>query len=727
MITIYFIDEFYSSNNGLATYNNAISNGISSPDIQFINVYINSNIPSGVKKTFINGTYQLYFPVFPDEKTENFQIYKCLEADMKGKQQVIVHFNWIGHLPVAWFLKKNTKCLTLLTSHCILWRDFVTDNFDEFYRMDIAFKNNEVLKKIDPKIAKEKILYESIDHFITVTDQAKKSLNFFFEVSSEKVTTIRNGLNVDIEIKNRLGRKKTLRLKYGISSLDKVLLYVGKVEKRKGIIDLIKGFEKLLDTSSPNENLKLIIIGDGDHSQAIRACKKYWSKIIFTGPLDKDKIYDFYSLADVGVVPSYIEQCSYSTIEMMMFSVPIIVSNIDGLSEMVKKDSGLKTPINFVENKGASLDIDVLCKNISNFLYNNVLAKKMAINAERNAQKMFSLKKMVDSHVELYKKMYDDKNKQIINTPQKNELIFIQKRVKPKVSIILPCYNGEKYLQECLKSIYNQSFQNFELLFINDGSNDKSKEIVNNFKDSRLVYMENQKNIGITASLNKAITKAKGKYIARIDTDDIMAEERLKLQVSFLDKHYNYGLIGSSYELIDQYGMVLNRIDLPKFDKELKLEMLFKNQIMHPGVIMRTDLALKFNYSDEFKYCEDYNLWTKISKVSKIANLPEYLLSYRIHNDNISIVNNEIMKKNTLLLISRELSSLNIPHTSQDLMIHSAFIFGDANRIFNDDYKKRLLRNWIDRILQSKKILEYYNQDLIDKYKDKISVFSNYR
>lgn len=717
MITVYFIDEYHSKNNGLETYNNVISNGISSKNIQFINVYVNSNVSKGVYKKFKNGTYQLYIPVLP-RKSSNFEVYKCLESDMMGKQDVIVHFNWISHLPIAWFFKKYTHHITLFTSHCISWRDFVTDDFDQFYRMDAKFQSNEKFDELLPSIAKEKILYESIDHFIVLTNVAKKSL-IFLEVSVRKISIIRNGTNLDEEIENRLGKKENLRIKYGLSPLDRVLLYVGKVTKRKGIIDLIEAFEKLLD-ANPFDNIKLIVIGDGEHSQAIKTSKKYWSQIIYTGPLNKDQIYDFYTLADIGIVPSYIEQCSYTAIEMMMFSLPLIVSNIDGLSEMVKNDSGLKTPINFVMSKGASLDIDILCNNISNFLYDKDLRTKMATKAKKDAQNMFSRQKMVNSHMELYKKMCHGKQKHITNLTGRNNLIFGHKSNVPKVSVVVLCHKNQNYLNECLESIFGQTYQDFELILMNDKSYNKGKEIVNNFSDSRLVYVENVKKLDATDSLNKAIIKAKGKYITIIDSDDMMAPKRLELQVSFLDKHAGCGLVGCSYELIDEYGMVFNRIDLPRCSKELKLDILFKNQLIHSSVTMRTELALRFNYSNEFTYCEDYDLWTKISKVSKVACLPEHLISHRIHSDNTLLINYETMKKNRLLLISRELSSLNIPHTSQDLMIHSAIIFGNTDRIFNNKYGKMMFRNWIDRILYSKVIMEHYNQEFVDKYRSKI-------
>lgn len=718
MKTIYFIDDYCdSSHNGLATYHEAISIGMSSiPDVRLVNVWVNSTKYLRVQKEFKKRGYQLHIPMFADQKTKYFQIYKCLEADIGEKQQVIIHFNWIHHLAIAWFIKRYTKCITVFTSHCIMWRDFVTDDFDEFYRMDTAFQNCQPLKKPHPKVFREKILYESVDHFITVTTKAKKSLEFFYDIPSEKITTIRNGLDVKVEVEKRLGKEEALRVRYGIGSTDKVILYVGRLSKRKGVIDLTVGFESFLE-KYPTENIKLILIGDGDYGQILKACRKYWSQIILTGPLNKDEIYNFYTLANIGIIPSYIEQCSYTAIEMMMFSLPVIVSDIDGLAEMVQSDSGLKIPVRFNKEKDTFLDLEKLHQSIFYLLNNKHEAVKMAGNASQNALKLFSSDGMIKKTIGLYRKEFDGV-KNIDFQKHSVKPVYIKKVIKPKVSVVLPCYNGEKYLHECLESILCQSFQDFELLFIDDGSSDKSKEIARSFGDSRLIYLENPENKGITNSLNKGISNAKGKYIARIDADDLMAEDRLAIQFSFLENHQDYGLVSSSFEVIDQFGMVINRVDQIADSQILKLGMIFQNLIMHPGVMLKTELASRFFYDDEFKFCEDYNLWTKISKVSKIANIPEYLLSYRLHDNNLSLVNNQEMKNNTTAIISRELSNLNIFHTKKDLDMHSSYIFGNINKNFDNDIRKHILQEWIDRILNSLFIRKQFNDSIINNFRE---------
>jgi glycosyltransferase involved in cell wall biosynthesis len=202
----------------------------------------------------------------------------------------------------------------------------------------------------------------------------------------------------------------------------------------------------------------------------------------------------------------------------------------------------------------------------------------------------------------------------------------------PKVSVILPVYNGEKFLDESINSVLNQTFKDFELIIVNDCSTDNSLKIIKRYmkKDKRIILINNPKNLGLQKSLNKGLKISKEKYIARMDADDISLPNRLQLQVNYLEKNRDIFLIGSSAIVIDEDG---KRIGVfKKFDnyRKVKRKLLKNNHLIHPSIIFRN--SREFFYREKFKTSEDYDFYLRIlSSGKKITNLPEFLIKYRIH------------------------------------------------------------------------------------------------
>ena len=206
----------------------------------------------------------------------------------------------------------------------------------------------------------------------------------------------------------------------------------------------------------------------------------------------------------------------------------------------------------------------------------------------------------------------------------------------PVVSVILPVYNAEKYLQEAIDSILNQTFHDFELLLVNDGSTDKSEQVIHQYKDSRIVYIKNEKNKGLIYSLNKAIDLAKGEFIARMDADDIALPHRLATQVQFI-RHSPAGIVASVVKLIDADGNPLQdwKDDLNNTSPEqIKQFLLRDNCIAHPTVVGKTEIFRKYKYRYEQKYSEDYDLWLRLLADNyRIEKIEEPLLLHRILPD----------------------------------------------------------------------------------------------
>jgi glycosyltransferase involved in cell wall biosynthesis len=203
----------------------------------------------------------------------------------------------------------------------------------------------------------------------------------------------------------------------------------------------------------------------------------------------------------------------------------------------------------------------------------------------------------------------------------------------PKVSVILPVYNAEKYLKEAIDSILNQTYTDFELILINDGSTDGSQEIIDNYKDHRIVHISNEINKGLIYSLNKAIDFAKGKYIARMDADDIALPQRFEKQVEYLEKT-NISILATKVKLIDENGETLHDWDDDAKNitaVQIKNFLLKDNCVAHPTIMGKTAVFKKYKYQYNQKYSEDYDLWLRITADGMaIEKISEPLLLHRI-------------------------------------------------------------------------------------------------
>lgn len=210
------------------------------------------------------------------------------------------------------------------------------------------------------------------------------------------------------------------------------------------------------------------------------------------------------------------------------------------------------------------------------------------------------------------------------------------------VSVIMSVYNGERYLKESIESILNQTFTHFEFIIVNDASIDKTREIIQSYTDSRIVYIENEINIGQTKSLNKAIRIARGKYIARMDADDIAFPNRFSVQVEFLNKNTSINVIGSWYLIVDDTGKIVRKVCLPTNSTEIKALLIASSPltypyIAHPTVMLRREIFGDIGYYNEKYYiAQDYDLWIRISRKYRIVNLSQVLLKYRIHKQSLT-------------------------------------------------------------------------------------------
>lgn len=215
----------------------------------------------------------------------------------------------------------------------------------------------------------------------------------------------------------------------------------------------------------------------------------------------------------------------------------------------------------------------------------------------------------------------------------------IEKR-NPLVSVIMSVYNGERFLKAAIDSILMQSYQNLELIIVDDNSNEATKEILSSIKDERVNIIYNVINLGLTKNLNAALDYCKGIYIARMDADDISLPQRLEKQVAFLE-HYNHfaGTAGWT-ELVDENGEMKGTWeDDRKFNtpKELTGILPQKNVIAHPTVMLRANVLKKYKYNEQQKHSQDWDLWLRFfADGLLIEKMTEVVLQYRVHSSSVT-------------------------------------------------------------------------------------------
>jgi len=230
----------------------------------------------------------------------------------------------------------------------------------------------------------------------------------------------------------------------------------------------------------------------------------------------------------------------------------------------------------------------------------------------------------------------------------------------PKVSVLMAAYDAEPYLGESVDSILNQTFTDFEFIIVEDGSTDSSPQILERYakQDRRIRLVLNRSNLGLTPSLNNGLQLATADYVARQDADDISLPQRLALQVEFLDKHPEVGVLGTWMTNVDKRGQ---RViwQTPTSNALIGWSLLFGTSIAHASVMLRRSL-LEGNapFKPEMLHAEDYDLWARLSEKTQLANLQECLYLRRMHKDRVSVRYHEKQEETTKYIMHNNMKKL---------------------------------------------------------------------
>lgn len=284
-----------------------------------------------------------------------------------------------------------------------------------------------------------------------------------------------------------------------------------------------------------------------------------------------------------------------------------------------------------------------------------------------------------------------------------------------QVTVLMPVYNAEKYLKKCIESIINQSFKDFILLIINDGSNDNSLNIINSFKDSRIIVINNEINKGLIYSLNKGIKFICTKYIIRMDSDDICLKDRIEKQYNFMENNPDIAVSGGQAIVFLSYlPFIMRKSKAPLKYREIKSWLLFNSPIIHPSVIMRRSTINENNYryNIKFKGMEDFDLWQRIGIHNRIENLDVILIKYRLSKNCVTAkANKNIGERKELfkILIKRSLDLFGIKYTKDEVDIHMEICLVSNLRNLKKTLKNK--EEWLLKLLEFNKKKQLFERN----------------
>jgi glycosyltransferase involved in cell wall biosynthesis len=281
----------------------------------------------------------------------------------------------------------------------------------------------------------------------------------------------------------------------------------------------------------------------------------------------------------------------------------------------------------------------------------------------------------------------------------------------PKVSVLMLAYNSSKYVETAIGSILNQSFTDFELVIVYDHSEDDTVDILEKFqeKDGRVRIIKNENEKGIVGAANTGLKHSKGEFVARMDSDDLSELTRLEKQVAIMEKDGDICLLGGGCYVIDEFGKRKDVIVFRESPEKIKAKLFFENDFVQSSVMIRKKTLDEIGYySQETPSCEDYELWTRISEKYKVWNMPDILVSYRVHGESDTGRQRNIREKMLKTIYTRQMELFGISHSEDELDLHY--------RIYNNKFSVERsviseIEDWFSKIYRHNESTGYYDKE----------------
>lgn len=278
----------------------------------------------------------------------------------------------------------------------------------------------------------------------------------------------------------------------------------------------------------------------------------------------------------------------------------------------------------------------------------------------------------------------------------------------PSISVILPVFNADSAeLRKSVESILNQTYSDFELIIINDGSTNNCEEVILSFDDNRIKYVKNDTNLKLITTLNKGLKLASGEYIARIDSDDYCDKTRFKKQIEYMNRHPETGLLGTGMLVIPDNI----KTSPPTDSNDIKLLLRYcTNVIAHPSVMIRKSVLVNNNleYNIHCIHAEDYKLWCDMSQFCEIENLPDILLFYKNNPDGISRKNAKWQKKISTII--------KLDNMINDFAADKNYMYSILSKYVKNTPITQEEANELSKLLTT--VIKYVTENISEQYKE---------
>lgn len=283
----------------------------------------------------------------------------------------------------------------------------------------------------------------------------------------------------------------------------------------------------------------------------------------------------------------------------------------------------------------------------------------------------------------------------------------------PTVSILMPVYNASAYLSDAVTSVLKQTYTDFELVVVNDGSTDDSLNVLSSFLiDKRIRIINNEKNLGLITTLHKGLSECKGKFIARMDADDICDLQRIERQAQFLNEHHEIDIVGGAIRFFNKIAEPYI-FHFPTTHDEIHASILFFCPLAHPAIMFRRSLIDTglIHFDKNYQHAEDYHLWSKLLPQIRTANLPELVLHYRLHEAQVSSGQSNRQYDLSLQIRKEILDLAKVKWANEELALHESVILEKPT--LKPHYLEDLA-NWFKKIEDSNSQSGYWNSDALN-------------
>jgi glycosyltransferase involved in cell wall biosynthesis len=412
MITSFiFVSEGLGIKYGVGKYLSCLKKEIAERDDISINVVVlGAKNCTGMKvvKEAAN-INMVYYGPFSGGIREQDYIKKAEEAQdtlqdyFKFDSNAIFHFIVWSGIFIAMALKKRCPNPVIFDLQSLEWQFALDGNkrkFDKYWNQIVNDCNTRYKNWLKPGVFYEKQLCGLSDHIIVRTNQMKNDVIETYKADKNKISVIPNGIEIQ---EPSIDEKEAVKEKLGFTSNERIILFAGRVCDQKGVQFLIRAFKLLL---SDFKNIRLVIAGSGYYDNYLKECENTWSKVTFTGRLDTDTLNSLYRIADIGVVPSLYEPFGYVILEMMLYGIPVISTNIEGPNDIIVNGAtGFKVKVMENEEGNRSILPGELSEKVKLLLNNPLLTKSITKNASARLKEQFSSSEMTKNIETIYRKL----------------------------------------------------------------------------------------------------------------------------------------------------------------------------------------------------------------------------------------------------------------------------------------------------------------------------------